>query len=160
METLDSLLDSLRTHPIGGSLMNYPLAAAAIALVFILIVYVFFVFSPNPLVCNFPSNLSCPQSSLSASGQMSLNIVNLENQTIDITGVGCNSGRSYINVDRESVELRAGGVGTFQIQCYNGHGSFSASPGVAVTGYIILNYTYETNNTNVILYAQFSGKPS
>jgi len=110
--------------------------------------YMMGLFSPSSYVtstCVFPADFSCLEDFMNTSGMLTINIEQSTVGPIEITGIGCNSNITLLNMQQftgsNAIYVPIGGNYTFSVQCYSGSTPYSGTPGSIFKGYVLLNYT-------------------
>jgi hypothetical protein len=128
-------------------LTTYGWAILVMSIVFVAL-FSLGVFSPPvTTLCIFPAGLACQNVFMVTNGVLTINLLQVTSGSINVTAIGCNSNNTIahmqipFNPPSNQIKLQIASNYTFNVQCYAGSTAFSASPGAAFNGYVIVNYT-------------------
>ena len=126
---------------------GWAILVIAIALGVLYSMGVFNLASTTPDICTLSSNVGCLSASLSSTGQLTVNIEQATQDTINVISIGCNDQGVLRNMVLTSppTTLYIGQNAIFTVQCYQTvRGAltpYSGQIGDAFKGFLIVNYT-------------------
>lgn len=113
--------------------------------------YISGLFNPSTeagTACVLPAGFSCPSIILTPNGILTINILQSNIFSLNVTAIGCNTNITTAhmtipnNPPSNQINIPSGGSYTFpSIQCYAGSAAYSGTVGSEFAGYISLNYT-------------------
>ncbi len=98
--------------------------------------------------CLLPAGFSCTNIYLFPNGLLNINLMQVTQSPINITGIGCSSNQSLIHMQTYSVSnqiyMPIGSNYTFSVFCYTSNSIYTGKLGSLYNGYLIINYTSTT----------------
>lgn len=151
-------------------LMTYSWAFLIIALVLVAL-FALGLFNPGTVInsqCILPAGLSCISAFMVSNGLASLNLLQATTAPINLTAWGCNTVQTVAHMycpgtvcpapAANQIKMQIGANYTFNVQCWSGSSTYSASPGGAFTGYLTINYTEVTSGFPHTIVGQLTAK--